>query len=179
MTPWSSSGVQVKGTRARVYGLGNWFVPCVWDDHSCHMRTIANARRGIIPLSLAGYHHYAGSWLHTAQAPPPPLPLNFRLEPLPPIPLPKIAVTANPLPKFPRQGEGMASGTTSGTGLARPSALAGARGAAIDVSVGEKGETPVAGGTAEDKQQRLAGERLRRAEGLRRHGRPRVRQAQP
>eukprot|EP00884_Botryococcus_braunii_P001135 jgi/Botrbrau1/11021/Bobra.101_1s0019.1 len=88
----------IKGTRARVYGLGDWFVPCVWDDHACHTRTVANARRGIIPLSLAGYHHYAGSWLHTARPPPSPAIPQQALLPtgaLPPIPLGALMVAPN------------------------------------------------------------------------------------
>jgi hypothetical protein len=119
---------QLKGLRLRVYGLGDWFVPCEWDDHSCHARTVANAAHGIIPLSLAGYHHYAGSWLHTVR-PPAAQPQGAAaagVRPpggLPPAALPAAVVPLGAQQKFPGGAGGtLAAGGSAAGGAAQADA---------------------------------------------------------
>jgi len=56
----------------KVYGLGQWFVPCEWNDQVCHQAMTVEVHEGRIPEALAGYHQYSGSWLPSVrnQAPP-------------------------------------------------------------------------------------------------------------
>ena len=47
----------------KVYEVGAWFTPCIFDDERCHLDLISAKVNGSIDLSrLAGYHRYQGTW---------------------------------------------------------------------------------------------------------------------
>ena len=47
----------------KVYEVGTWFTPCIFDDEQCHLSLIQAKQNGTIDLSrLAGYHRYQGTW---------------------------------------------------------------------------------------------------------------------
>ena len=49
----------------RVYGIGEWFVPCVWNDYSCHehFNNVSQLLPDSMPENLVGHHHCSGTWL--------------------------------------------------------------------------------------------------------------------
>ncbi|EFN51150.1 hypothetical protein CHLNCDRAFT_141367 [Chlorella variabilis] len=46
----------------RIHELGTFFTPCFWYDEQCHKRMARMQRLGTVPVHLAGYHLYRGSW---------------------------------------------------------------------------------------------------------------------
>lgn len=50
------------GGRLRVYGLMEWFVPCIWNDYACH-QNISQTQHDMLPRNLVGHHHCSGTWL--------------------------------------------------------------------------------------------------------------------
>ena len=47
----------------KVYEVGAWFTPCIFDDEECHMKMLGAKRNGTVTLNkLAGYHRYQGTW---------------------------------------------------------------------------------------------------------------------
>ncbi len=56
-------GAQVHGSRIAVYGLGSWFVPCMFEDAACHTLMARDVQQGRLREDLVGYHQYSGSWL--------------------------------------------------------------------------------------------------------------------
>ena len=44
-------GAQVGPSKIRVYGLGEWFVPCVWNDEACHKAMAAEVGRHSFTVS--------------------------------------------------------------------------------------------------------------------------------
>ncbi len=47
----------------KVYEVGTWFTPCIFDDEPCHMSLVQAKQNGTVDLSrLAGYHRYQGTW---------------------------------------------------------------------------------------------------------------------
>ncbi len=51
------------GSLSHVYGLGEWFTPCMFDDMSCHVAVARGKTSYRRQTKLVGYHHFAGSWL--------------------------------------------------------------------------------------------------------------------
>ena len=60
----------VAGTHIRVYGLMQWYVPCIWNDYPCHARIQNTSQSGhsLIPANLVGHHHCSGTWLKQIKA---------------------------------------------------------------------------------------------------------------
>ncbi|KAK9861029.1 hypothetical protein WJX84_011944 [Apatococcus fuscideae] len=47
----------------KVYEVGAWFTPCIFDNEQCHVDLVQAKQNGTIDLSrLAGYHRYQGTW---------------------------------------------------------------------------------------------------------------------
>ena len=46
-----------------MYGLGSWFVPCMFQDGPCHTLMARDVEQGKLREDLVGYHQYSGSWL--------------------------------------------------------------------------------------------------------------------
>lgn len=55
--------LQVHGSKIAVYGLGSWFVPCMFQDEACHALMAQDLQQGKVREDLVGYHQYSGTWL--------------------------------------------------------------------------------------------------------------------
>lgn len=53
--------LQLPRTTVRVFGLGQWFVPCQAGDEECEDDVSARVAAGRTPASLAGWLHYDNS----------------------------------------------------------------------------------------------------------------------
>ncbi len=51
------------GHHAHVYGQGEWFTPCSWDDWPCHVALAKNKASYRRQSKVVGVHHFSGSWL--------------------------------------------------------------------------------------------------------------------
>ena len=54
-------GLQLGRSRVRVFGVGQWFVPCRLGDEACADELAAKVAEGGIPAFLAGWLHFDGS----------------------------------------------------------------------------------------------------------------------
>lgn len=54
----------------RVYGILDWFVPCHWNDATCHKHIdhLAKHEPDSLPRLLVGHHHNAATWLKPIKA---------------------------------------------------------------------------------------------------------------
>lgn len=47
----------------KVFEVGTWFTPCIFDDEHCHGELERAKVNGTIDLSrIAGFHRYQGTW---------------------------------------------------------------------------------------------------------------------
>ena len=46
-----------------MYDFGEWYIPCLHFDESCHNRMSKEREEGVTNLTkMAGYHRYQGTW---------------------------------------------------------------------------------------------------------------------
>lgn len=56
------TGGSEPGTLLKIWPLGTFFTPCLWNDRRCHRQLALQRAVGSVPPGIVGYHRYSASW---------------------------------------------------------------------------------------------------------------------